>query len=114
MLDEKDLTRRLEELENKIKTFENYVAQKDNRNELELSIKKEIHSHNLGSSPMIQKFLLEKIMGLVDEYERRFKERENKVLDGKKIENNKSFLHSSSSFYPFHKLIIQNDKESEK
>ena len=76
MLDEKDLTRRLEELENKIKTFENYVAQKDNRNELILLIKEQIAIHNLKDTNITEKLLLYIIMGSIDEYVRRLKESE--------------------------------------
>ena len=76
MLDEKDLIRRLEELENKIKTFENNVFQRENRNELILLIKEQIAIHNLKDTHITEELLLHNIMGLVDEYVRRLKESE--------------------------------------
>lgn len=76
MLDEKDLIRRLENLEEKVKTFGNYVVQKDNRNELILLIKEQIAIHNLKDTHITEELLLHNIMGLVDEYVRRLKESE--------------------------------------
>ena len=76
MLDEKDLIRRLEELENKIKTFENNVFQRENRNELILLIKEQIAIHNLKDTHITEELLLHNITGLVDEYVRRLKESE--------------------------------------
>jgi hypothetical protein len=71
-----ELVRRLEELEKKIKTSENYVVQKDNRNELKLLIKEQIAIHNLKDTHITEELLLHNIMGLVDEYVRRLKESE--------------------------------------